>query len=211
VLVRAAWDGIKVIAVPVSVYYPPQGERITHFRPFKDFTRISILNTVLVLITFLYIKPRDFLKGLFEKKKWPEFFNEQLINPAESNWIKACSVAFGIFMGIIPIWGFQLIIAIALSFVLKLNKILVVVAANISLPPMIPLIIFLSYKIGAFWMGPAAGELSFDGSITLASIQKNLQQYIYGSVTLAILAGVFAGLFTLLLLKLFNRKSILTG
>ena len=68
VLVRAAWRGIKVESVPVSVYYPPKDERITHFRPFKDFTRISILNTFLVLITFLYIKPRDFFRSLFEKK-----------------------------------------------------------------------------------------------------------------------------------------------
>ncbi|MDO9376682.1 MAG: DUF2062 domain-containing protein [Ferruginibacter sp.] len=211
VLVRAAWKGIQVIAVPVSVYYPPPGERITHFRPFKDFTRISILNTVLVLVTFLYIKPRDFFKALFEKKKWAEFFQEHLVNPAESNWIKACSVAFGVFMGIFPIWGFQLIVAIALSFVLKLNKILVVVAANISLPPMIPFIIFLSYKMGAYWMGADAGQLRFDGNITLASIQQNLQQYIFGSITLAIVAGLVAGLATLILLKLFNRKSVLTG
>lgn len=211
VLVRSAWKGIKVIAVPISVYYPPPGERITHFRPLKDFTRISILNTILVLITFGYIKPRDFILALFEKKKWKEFFNEQLINPAESNWIKACSVAFGIFMGIIPIWGFQLIVAIALSFVFKLNKVLVVVAANISIPPMIPLIIFLSYKTGAYWMGANAGDLSFNGNITLDSIQKNLQQYIYGSITLAVLAGIFTGMLTLGLLKLFNRKTIAAG
>jgi glycosyltransferase involved in cell wall biosynthesis len=58
VLVRAAWKGIPVISVPVRVYYPPASERVTHFRPFRDFARISVLNTFLVLITFLYIKPR---------------------------------------------------------------------------------------------------------------------------------------------------------
>jgi glycosyltransferase involved in cell wall biosynthesis len=61
VLVRSAWKGIPVISVPVKVYYPPAAERVTHFRPFKDFTRISLLNTVLVLVTFLYIRPRRFL------------------------------------------------------------------------------------------------------------------------------------------------------
>jgi glycosyltransferase involved in cell wall biosynthesis len=69
VLVRAAWKGIKITSIPVTVYYAPKETRISHFRPFKDFTRISILNTVLVLITFLYIKPRNFFRMFFGKKK----------------------------------------------------------------------------------------------------------------------------------------------
>jgi glycosyltransferase involved in cell wall biosynthesis len=69
VLVRAVWRGVKIESIPVTVYYAPKEVRISHFRPFKDFTRISILNTVLVFITFLYIKPRNFLRILFDKKK----------------------------------------------------------------------------------------------------------------------------------------------
>lgn len=53
VIVRASWSGIPVIFIPISVYYPPAEERITHFRPLKDFTRISILNTVLVTVAIL--------------------------------------------------------------------------------------------------------------------------------------------------------------
>lgn len=56
VLVRAAWKGIPVIPVPVRVYYPPPEERVTHFRPFKDFARIGVLNTVLVLIMLFTFK-----------------------------------------------------------------------------------------------------------------------------------------------------------
>ena len=67
VIVRAAWKGITVMCVPVKVFYPEKEKRISHFRPFRDFSRISVLNTVLVVITFLYIKPRDFLRG-FKKK-----------------------------------------------------------------------------------------------------------------------------------------------
>lgn len=211
VLVRAAWKGIKVVAVPVSVYYPPKEERISHFRPFKDFTRISILNTILVLITFLYIKPRNFFRTIFEKKKLKELINTELLSPHQPDSVKAFSIAFGIFMGIVPIWGFQLVVAIFLSIFFKLNKVLVIIAANISIPPMIPLIIFSSYKMGALWMGANAGELKFDRSISLASIQKNLQQYIFGSITLAIVAALVAGLFTFIVLKLFKRKTILTG
>lgn len=61
VIVRSVWNGIPVKNVPVKVLYDP-AERVSHFRPFRDFTRISILNTVLVSIALIYIKPRDFFR-----------------------------------------------------------------------------------------------------------------------------------------------------
>jgi glycosyltransferase involved in cell wall biosynthesis len=67
VLVMSAWRGIEITEVPVRVYYADKENRISHFRPFKDFTRISILNTFLVIIALLYIKPRDFFRGLKKK------------------------------------------------------------------------------------------------------------------------------------------------
>jgi glycosyltransferase involved in cell wall biosynthesis len=67
VLVSSAWRGIEITEVPVRVFYAEKENRVSHFRPFKDFTRISILNTVLVTIAFLYIKPRNFFRG-FKKK-----------------------------------------------------------------------------------------------------------------------------------------------
>lgn len=210
VLVRAAWKGIKVLSVPVSVYYAPKQERVSHFRPFKDFTRISILNTFLVLITFLYIKPRNFFRSLFQKEKWRSFFRDHLLSVHESNHIKALSVAFGVFMGIVPIWGFQLVTAIFLSFLLRLNKAIVIIAANISIPPMVPLIIYASYKTGAIWMKNGGGDLLFNSELNFASVKNNFQQYLYGSITLAIFAGIVCGLIAWLLLLLF-RKNVKTA
>lgn len=206
VLVRSAWKGVKVESVPVTVYYAPKEERVSHFRPYKDFFRISILNTVLVLIAFLYIKPRDFIRTLFNKKKLGKLLDDHLFNTHQSAQLKAASVAFGIFMGIIPIWGFQLVAAIFLAVLFNLNKPLVIIAANISIPPMIPVIIFLSYKAGAFWMGAHAMQISFSKTITLDSIKHNLLQYIYGSISLAIVAGIVFGLLTFIFLKLIGKK-----
>jgi glycosyltransferase involved in cell wall biosynthesis len=206
VLVRAAWRGITIESVPVSVYYAPKETRVSHFRPFKDFTRISILNTVLVIITFLYIKPRNFFRKLFDKEKRQQLIDEHVFNTKQSDELKAMSVAFGIFMGIVPIWGFQLVTAIFLAIIFKLNKALVIVAANISIPPMIPIIIFLSYKAGAFWMGDNATNLLFTKSIRLEAIENNLKQYIYGSITLAVVAAVVFGIVGYLLIKFFKKK-----
>ena len=206
VLVRSAWKGIKIESVPVFVYYAPKETRVSHFRPFKDFTRISILNTVLVFITFLFIKPRNFFRNIFKKDQWRNIIHEHFFNPNETDSLKAISVAFGVFMGIIPIWGFQLVSAIFLSILLRLNKPLVIIAANISIPPMIPLIIFLSYKMGNIWIHNGAVDMQLSNSISLATITQNLQQYIYGSITLATIAAIIFGFITFIVLKIFKKK-----
>jgi glycosyltransferase involved in cell wall biosynthesis len=207
VIVLAAWNGIPVISVPVSVYYAPPDERVSHFRPLADFTRISILNTFLVFISFLYIKPRDLLRRLFLKQKWKEVFIDELFDPSQSNLRKSVSVAFGIFMGIIPVWGFQLLAAIFLAVLLRLNKGLVIVFANISIPPMIPLIIYASYRFGAFWMPGNSNMISLTKTLSLSAIRYNFKQYLVGSISLAIAAGLVTGLITYLLLNIFSKKN----
>ena len=68
-LVRAAWKGIRIIPVPTRVYYPPESERITHFRPGKDFFRISVLNTLFTLLAVVYGYPSMFIHRLFDKRQ----------------------------------------------------------------------------------------------------------------------------------------------
>ncbi|MEO8583986.1 MAG: DUF2062 domain-containing protein, partial [Flavitalea sp.] len=101
--------------------------------------------------------------------------------------------------------------AIFMAILFRLNKPLVIIAANLSIPPMIPLIIFASYKIGGLWMGTNAGNLKFSSKISLELIRNNFEQYLYGSISLAILAALVSGLLTFLLLKLLKRKPILAG
>ncbi|BDU75694.1 glycosyltransferase family 2 protein [Mesoterricola sediminis] len=48
VLVKAAWAGLPIRDVPVRVIYPPAGERISHFRAFRDNARLTALHTWLV-------------------------------------------------------------------------------------------------------------------------------------------------------------------
>ena len=56
-LVRCAWKCIPIIPVAIEVYYPPRDERVSHFRPFKDFLRISVLNAVLCIVALVYGYP----------------------------------------------------------------------------------------------------------------------------------------------------------
>ena len=104
-IVRSSWKGIPVKNIPIQIKYD-KDERVSHFRPFKDFTRISILNIVLVTITILYILPRTFFRS-FKKKSFREFIREDILGSNDSPKVKAFSLALGVFIGIIPIWGFQ--------------------------------------------------------------------------------------------------------
>ena len=58
-LVFSAWKGLRLVPVPVRVYYPE--DRVTHFRPFADFFRISVLNTALCVLALVYGYPRMLL------------------------------------------------------------------------------------------------------------------------------------------------------
>lgn len=69
VLVRAAWKGIPIKWVPVTVYYAPKETRVSHFRPVRDFSRVGLVHTVAVTVALLYVKPKDFIRGIFNKKK----------------------------------------------------------------------------------------------------------------------------------------------
>jgi len=110
-------------------------------------------------------------------------------------------------MGIVPLWGFQLVIALFLSILFRLNKALVIVAANISIPPMIPLILFLSHITGALWMGDRAQHISFSQHVTLEMMQNNSAQYVLGAITLALATGTMLGGLTYLGLKIFRKES----
>lgn len=64
-LVFSAWKGLKLVPVPVKVDYPK--DRVSHFRPFRDFFRISLLNTVLCVLAIVYGYPRMLLQKIFGK------------------------------------------------------------------------------------------------------------------------------------------------
>jgi hypothetical protein len=68
-LVFAAWHGVRLVSLPIRVYYPPREERVTHFRPAADFARISVLNTVLCFLAVVYGWPRMLLHQLFCRKR----------------------------------------------------------------------------------------------------------------------------------------------
>ncbi|PHR44590.1 MAG: glycosyltransferase [Fluviicola sp.] len=203
VIVRSAWKGINVCNIPIQIKYDPE-ERVSHFRPFKDFSRISVLNTILVLIAIFYIKPRDFFNR-FKKKSLRDFFIEDVVGSNDSPKVKSTSISLGVFIGIIPIWGFQTITVIFLAITFRLNKLLAFAGSNISIPPMIPIIVFASLKIGGLVLNNDVPENEIGNGFNFGN---HLLEYIVGSFILATLSAISIWFISYFLLLKIERKSL---
>ncbi|MDR1879827.1 MAG: DUF2062 domain-containing protein [Tannerellaceae bacterium] len=203
VIVRAAWRGMRVANIPVGVYYPPAGERVSHFRPLRDFARISVLNMLFVLVAMLWYWPWKCLKGL-TRQHIEQFISDHVTHSKEPNSRIAGSVALGVFMGIVPIWGYQMIAAGVLAHLLGLNKVIAIVSSNVSIPPMIPFILFGSYVAGGWLLGRPV-LLAMDG-LTLETVRDSLAQYLAGSILFAVASALLAGMACFALLSLFRKS-----
>jgi len=186
VIVRAAWRGVEVENIPVKVYYAPDGERVSHFRPLRDFTRISLLNSVLVLEALLFYYPWRFFRAL-TRENIRRFIRRNITRSPESNARLAAAMGWGICCGILPIWGYQMIFAGVSAHFMRLNKLVAIVFSNISIPPMIPFILY-----GSYWLGGRITGLPVEltlAEVTLRRMAECLAQYLAGSVALAVAAG----------------------
>lgn len=186
VIVRAAWRGVEVENIPVKVYYAPDGERVSHFRPLRDFTRISLLNSVLVLEALLFYYPWRFFRAL-TRENIRRFIRRNITRSPESNARLAAAMGWGVLCGILPIWGYQMIFAGVSAHFMRLNKLVAIVFSNISIPPMIPFILY-----GSYWLGGRITGLPVEltlAEVTLRRMAECLAQYLAGSVALAVVAG----------------------
>jgi len=204
VLAKLAWKSVNITSVPVKVYYAPKGERVSHFRKVHDFTRVSIANTLLVFTALLWVNPFRFITAL-RKKSIRKFIQEHVINSSDSNMKIAVSVTVGVFIGVFPVWGFQMLVAFGIAYFLRLNKFVTVAASNISMPPMLPFILFLSYITGGLIIGYNEHPLKYSSGITLGWVKENLVLYLVGSIVFGILAAMVLGTITYFLLMIFRK------
>ena len=203
VIVKAAWRGIPVLSMPVKIFYAKGADRVSHFRPTKDFLRISVLNTYLVILAFCWYKPLRLLRGL-TPANIHAFIKRHFFNKEESILKKSLSVSVGIFFGIVPIWGYQLVSAIAAAYLLKLNKAIVILTANISIPPLLPFVLIASLKTGELFTGREVNLSLHD--ISLQTIKSNLYAYLVGACLLSVLFAIFMGLITFLTLSIIRKN-----
>lgn len=182
VLIRLMWKKVQVKEVVIDVYYPPANERVSHFDKLRDNAKISILNTVLVILSLFH-------SNMSRKKI-------------------VASVALGVFVAVLPIYGFQMFIAAFLSFVFRLNFPLMFLAQQISLPPLIPVWTFISLVLGSALTGESL-LISFDN--VMAEAARLLPVWIMGSVALGFILAFLSVILTLALTKKKKEQKIWTG
>lgn len=202
VIVRAAWKDVPVKFVPVRVYYPE--DRVSHFRPFRDFLRVTLLNIWLVFAAFLWFRPLLYLRRL-RKKTFRQIWREYILQPGVPAWRKGLSAGIGVFCGIVPVWGLQTALAITLAVIFRLHKPLTVLASNISIPPMIPVVVYASLGMGTVLL-EGKWAVTMPEQFTRAALMADMYRYVSGSIALAIVAGLLFGLLTWMLALLFSRK-----
>jgi len=193
VLVKSAYGGIELAEFSIPQFYQPRQERVSHYRVFRDSTRIS----------WFFTKT-----GL---SKVREIFIAELKSNNSPNR-KALSFALGIFLGIFPIYGFQAAAAIFAATFLKLNRPLAVLGTMISIPPMIPIIVFAAIWCGTIVMPTDATTPSVQ---ILAKLflenQKEFfmvsgKYFIVGSVFLAAVSSLLSYLIIFLACKTIRRN-----
>jgi glycosyltransferase involved in cell wall biosynthesis len=153
-LVRSAWCGIPIAPVPVNVKYSAATMAHSHFRPVVDLAHITAMNIGLVLQSWFVPLPlrvrwsrqhgrgKSFAQRFFNAFR--EFFTDQAHSPRDM----ALAVGLGLFCGIAPIWGYQMVAAAALAHFLRLNKAIALLASNISIPPVMPFILYGGLALG---------------------------------------------------------------
>jgi uncharacterized protein (DUF2062 family) len=206
VLTKAAWHGIplKNIYLESSA---ASSKKLSLGRSLRNFRQLGLLNTYLVSLALFYYIPLRLLK-VISRENIKAFINKNFFDKSEPIHTKALSIAFGVFMALSPFIGFQLLLGIPLAHWMKLNKALFVTAANISIPPFIPFLMWGSFKVGAVFVSNAKNDIFVSGEITAQALKDNFLQYGVGALVLAALFGLLSGLIAYTWLNIARRRRI---
>ena len=191
VLVRAAWAGFPVQDLAINVYYPPKGQRISHFKALADNVRISLLNTRLCIRAMMpwphkqilvsssgqvsVLSPLRSLRLLLEKKESPKGL--------------ALAAALGMFLGTLALPALHSILIILIAGHLRLNKVLALAVSQVCMPPFVPA---LCIEAGHYLRhGVLLTDISWQ-TLGYEALQR-LYEWVLGSLVAAPVFALLAG------------------
>jgi uncharacterized protein (DUF2062 family) len=186
-LIKAAWSGTPVRQIPIHLYYQEAGERVSHFRTVRDFLRISAVNSRAAFIRCIFPLSTMVVPGATVREKIAHLVKQELRAHATPKKA-AFSLALGVFIGIFPIHGFQVLCLLGLTLLLRLNRPLAMLGVCISSPPLLPLIIIAAVEIGRMVL--PANLVMLSGHATGTAVLQGATEFVVGSAILSIIAGV---------------------
>lgn len=190
VLVKAAWAGVPLQDVEISVYYPKKSERISHFRPFTDNLRLTILNTRLTLRAMVPWPHRQIHSaGPNVSLRRPLKSLRQLLKQNLSPEVLALSAFLGVFLGSLPIIGFHTIAILFAAGYFRLSKVMAIASSQLCMPPFVPaLCIEVGYYLrhGVFLTEISIQTIGYQGL-------ERIMEWFLGSLVLAPAISLVAG------------------
>jgi len=197
VLVQAAWAGVVLCDVPISVYYPKQGRR-SHFNQWRDNARLAWLNTRLTLRCFLPIPHRRLYPDKHQAPisiRYPLQSLRRLLIDANQTPVRlSLASAWGIVIGALPIFGFHTMLILFTAKYMRLSPLMSVVASQVCMPPIVPaLCIEIGYFLrhGVFLTEISIRTLGYQGF-------ERLLEWLLGSLLLGPILGILIGLLVFL-------------
>jgi uncharacterized protein (DUF2062 family) len=195
-LIKAAWNGMAVKELDIHCNYQPEDIRVSHFRPVRDFCRISVINGTAAFLRIAFPVLTFEAPGRTLGEKIRAMVRYELRAHATPKRA-AASIALGVFMGIFPIHGFQVATLMGLAIILRLNRPLAFLGVCVSSPPFMPLLIIIAVAIGRLVV--PSTMISHTDPSTAQKVLQGGVEFIIGSAILAPVAavGVYAVLYPL--------------
>lgn len=134
-------------------------------------------------------------------------FKKLIFETNETPLQKALSVAMGVFIGVIPIWGMQIASALVSAQYLKLNKPLAVIGSYINLTPLFPIIILFSLKIGFAITGNHETTLTLN-QISFETAKTYFWMFLIGSIPVALITASIFGAVTYIAARLISNPAL---
>jgi glycosyltransferase involved in cell wall biosynthesis len=209
IVIKAVWAGFGVEEVDVSVKYQKNGQRISHFKMFKDNLRISILNTKLTLRALMPIPQRQFAKdenNNFVSVNPFKILKEQL--KAEENPKRlGLSAAWSVFWGSLALPGVRTMCLLAGIGYFNLNRPVALTMDKLALPPFIPAICI---EAGYFMRH---GKWLADFNFTTLGYQapQRIWEWVLGSLAVAPVFALLVGVIVFLIGRLIRGGMLLSG
>jgi uncharacterized protein (DUF2062 family)/SAM-dependent methyltransferase len=118
----------------------------------------------------------------------------------------AAAVFLGLFIGIVPIYGFQLLAAVGVALLFKLNKPLTVASTFINNALLRPLIIVSAVELGYLLRGGSFRPFHLS-ALTGAHMKEEILAFVMGSVVLGVLVGGAGAAITAVVLRIRTRAN----
>ena len=193
-LVKLLWAGYGLYEVPIPVFYDEPGKRISHFDPWKDDLRLSLLHTWLVTRQLLPVPHRRLVAAPPSDRGWknllhPLDFLRRLLRENADPAGLAASAAVGTFLAVLPLIGVHMAVILYVCLRFKLNKVMALTIQNLFMPPLSP---FLCIEVGYF-LRHGEWWTRFTLHNCLGELHHRVYEWLLGSLILAPLFAVVAG------------------